>query len=277
MALKADGTSRTVWSNEMRYREGRPEVREYDACYYEIGTVDPNQLQSQNLAEKSRIYVEFTQANDMNVYIYGGKNRFEATEEVVSGNSAVKLNRNYTIDISKGFLIVAYPNKDVETTFEFKYYVAPYNEQSWQEMIQNWDFNSNEGDSVFLIFIIAVAVALICVLCFLFCCFKRCVKKNSRIEIFDDEANNHPIGTSSPRANGGNDTSVQLEELDDGKGLSLSANQKTNNGKNNKVNVELTGEEKIADGKRYSLAKQNDSTVVGSTQKYPNPFDSKKK
>jgi hypothetical protein len=112
MALKADGTSKRVWSNEMRYREGRPEVREYDACYYEIGSVDPNELQNSGLAENSRIYVEFTQATNMNVYIYGGKNRFSATEEVVSGNTQIKLNRNYTIDISKGFLIVAYPNKD---------------------------------------------------------------------------------------------------------------------------------------------------------------------
>ena len=80
MALKADGTSKRVWSNEMRYREGRPEVREYDACYYEIGSVDPNQLQNSGLAENSRIYVEFTQASNMNVYIYGGKNRFSATE-----------------------------------------------------------------------------------------------------------------------------------------------------------------------------------------------------
>jgi len=64
-------------------------------------------------------------------------------------------------------------------------------------MLVNWEFDQENGDTVFLVFCIVAAFVLITVLCCCFCCCKRCCKKTSRIEIIDDAL--------------GNDTSVQME------------------------------------------------------------------
>jgi hypothetical protein len=50
----------------------------------------------------------------MNVYIYGGTGRINATKSMVSGNKSPTVGRNYKLDISRdvGLLVVAYPNKD---------------------------------------------------------------------------------------------------------------------------------------------------------------------
>jgi len=83
-------------------------------------------------------------------------------------------------------------------------------------MILNWNFDDTDGDTVFLIFCIVVAVAILIILCCCFCCCRRCCKKSSRIEIVDDDMGiNHPIGTSSPRLQNGNDTSIQLEDIEE--------------------------------------------------------------
>ena len=65
----------------MKYREGRPEYRQYDACYYEINaeSVDETNATAVSNRDQERIQVSFTKMTEMNVYIYRGQNRFEAT------------------------------------------------------------------------------------------------------------------------------------------------------------------------------------------------------
>jgi len=46
----------------------------------------------------------------MNVYLYGGKDRYSATEEIVRDNEAVSVGRTYSTDYTNGFLLVAYPD-----------------------------------------------------------------------------------------------------------------------------------------------------------------------
>jgi len=70
----------------MKYREGRPEVREYDACYYEIVSVDPQTLELPSSANGPRIFIQFTKKIEMNVYIYEGKSRFDALSPIISDN-----------------------------------------------------------------------------------------------------------------------------------------------------------------------------------------------
>lgn len=48
----------------------------------------------------------------MNVYIYAGTSRFEAIEPIIPGNEQAEVGTTYKIGPDKGFLIVAYPNKD---------------------------------------------------------------------------------------------------------------------------------------------------------------------
>ena len=62
----------------------------------------------------------------MNVFLYGGPNRFEATQSVVQDNLRVQVGKSYYIDYSVGFLLVAYPNKDKQTEFEFTHKVIAF-------------------------------------------------------------------------------------------------------------------------------------------------------
>jgi len=142
----------------------------------------------------------------MNVYIYGGQSRYDATESIVKDNMQVEVGKNYSFDATKGILVIAYPNQDVDTDFEFKYWVAEFKELSWTDMLLEWNFESEDGDAVFLSFVIIAAVVLTIVFCLCFCICRRCCRKNTRVEIVDDDVQNHHLGTNSPRH--GNDTSV---------------------------------------------------------------------
>lgn len=57
----------------------------------------------------------------MNVYLYGGPNRNEATKSVTQNNEPVELGKTYSIDYQVGFLVVAYPNYGKATNLEFTY------------------------------------------------------------------------------------------------------------------------------------------------------------
>lgn len=59
----------------------------------------------------------------MNVYAYQGKDRYSALIPV-NDNQKLQEGKNYTVQFLKGMLIVAYPERDEETEFEFDYFVA---------------------------------------------------------------------------------------------------------------------------------------------------------
>lgn len=111
MGLKAGIEKVHVKSDEMRYKRATSSdlSREYDACYYEI-SMDTSVLDKYNAKE---IKVQITAKKNMNVYIYGGSSRFTATDSVISGNQQATAGSTYSISVSKGFLIVAYPNEVV--------------------------------------------------------------------------------------------------------------------------------------------------------------------
>ena len=51
----------------------------------------------------------------MNVYIWEGTDRESALTSVVPGNEQPKVGALYQVQADSGFLIVAYPNKGVQT------------------------------------------------------------------------------------------------------------------------------------------------------------------
>ena len=252
MSLSAGREPKTVKSDSLRYKEGRPDVREYDACYYQVSPVE-------SASPNDRIFVEFSKLKEMNVYVYQGQSRFEARESIVPGNEQVIAGRNYTADASKGMLIVAYPNEYAETQFEFRYFVTEFAEKEWHEMITDWDFNSYEGDTVFLLFAVVAAILLLCLICLCFCLCRRCTKKHSRVQIIDDDL---PLETISPRPQNGNDTSVQMDDEHE------DPHQMATNQKPSKLSVDM-GDDKKIDGKRYSRAKVNEDAHTHSGS---NPF-----
>ena len=62
----------------------------------------------------------------MNIYAYGGLNRHSATASVSSGNEALEVGKLYTVDATMGMLLIAYPESDTNTDFEFEYWVGLY-------------------------------------------------------------------------------------------------------------------------------------------------------
>lgn len=62
----------------------------------------------------------------MNVYLYGGESRFNATQSIVEGNEKVEVGREYSIEYKKGMLLIAYPNYLVDTELEFDYWIGAF-------------------------------------------------------------------------------------------------------------------------------------------------------
>ena len=72
------------------------------------------------------IDVTVTKASEMNVYLYGGADRFSATMPITKSNEAVTVGTTYRVDSETGFFMVAYPNQGVATDFEFTYSLSGY-------------------------------------------------------------------------------------------------------------------------------------------------------
>lgn len=129
MRLDADLTKQTISllkGNSLQYVEGGPGVRSYDSCFYEIGSKIENVSAAENKTEENsnlKIVLNLSKLKNMNVFVYGGKDRYSATKPI-NGNQQLIAGRNYTVPVSEGMLLVAYPNKDSETEFEFDYFVA---------------------------------------------------------------------------------------------------------------------------------------------------------
>ena len=62
----------------------------------------------------------------MNVYLYGGSDRFNAITPITDQNEQVVLDQEYTVDADVGFLLIAYPDEDAETEFEFTFNLGSY-------------------------------------------------------------------------------------------------------------------------------------------------------
>ena len=61
---------------------------------------------------KNRLFIQVTKSKEMNVYLYGGKDRLSATVSLVNGNTPVEIGYSYNARISTGMLLIAYPNQD---------------------------------------------------------------------------------------------------------------------------------------------------------------------
>ena len=130
MKIFADTTEKTISTEDIYYLKGAPSVRQYDSCFYEIGMSDITEEQRAELLTGDNnaisINVRVTKASEMNAYLYGGADRYSATMPIVQNNEQVSLGHTYKVDSETGFLLVAYPNTDVDTEFEFTYTLEGY-------------------------------------------------------------------------------------------------------------------------------------------------------
>lgn len=73
----------------MRYRQGDQLTREYDACFYEVGadpripTYSMEELKKESTTRQINLFFQLVRKKEMNVYIYGGRDRFTATKSIV--------------------------------------------------------------------------------------------------------------------------------------------------------------------------------------------------
>ena len=80
----------------------------------------------------SKLYLRLTKkSGGMNVYVWEGLSRDEARQPVVEGNRQPVVAERYWVPVSSGFLVVAFPDEDVETELEFEVWVEePADEQT---------------------------------------------------------------------------------------------------------------------------------------------------
>lgn len=71
-----------------------------------------------------KLFFKVTKMTEINVYIYGGSSRDNATEKITDKNKAVEINKEYSVDVDTGIFIVAFPNKNQnETELAFNYWI----------------------------------------------------------------------------------------------------------------------------------------------------------
>lgn len=129
-----------------------------------------------------RIYLQVTKSSQMNIYLYGGKSRSDSTMSLIGDNEQVTVGKEYTIEVKKGMLLVAYPNKDQETEFEFNYWVAPYDKTVLDKMIE-LDFDGPMGQQAKAMLVAAAAgLAVIFCVC-VCCCVKKCKKAKAKNQV----------------------------------------------------------------------------------------------
>ena len=68
-------------SVSLLFRKGKPSYRRYESCYYQIRSTNSNfdLNEIKNVGDGVRLYIKFTKIDKMNVYLYGGNSRFNAT------------------------------------------------------------------------------------------------------------------------------------------------------------------------------------------------------
>lgn len=105
---------------DMEDGEGDGEMMEGDGDMMEgedmdemSGSGEDEEIDIDNLM----LIVEVIKATEMNVFLYEGKSRHDAKMPLVPMNKMPTLNQQYAVPCDSGILVVAYPNKDVDTEF----------------------------------------------------------------------------------------------------------------------------------------------------------------
>ena len=131
MKIKAGVAKKSFSTDKLQYVEGTASTRKHDSCYYQL-VADLTEDELSKLKEAPmdgvKIHVKVKKADQMNVYLYGGKDRASATSKIVDENANPEVDEEYVFDYAEGIMIVAYPNKDQATNFEFEYWVGAYEE-----------------------------------------------------------------------------------------------------------------------------------------------------
>lgn len=98
------------------------------------------------------IRLKFTKLTEMNAYIYGGRSRKTAYENITLQNVPAQLAVTYNISAYRGLVVVAYPNKDKSTEFAFDYWVEvmPPPKKEEEKVPAHWsEFEGDFGEQIY--------------------------------------------------------------------------------------------------------------------------------
>lgn len=129
-----------------------------------------------------KLFFKLTKKTEMNVYLYGGTSRNNATERVVDGNGQAELNKEYELSLDSGLFIVAFPNLDKETTeLAFNYWVEA---KKVPKLVPWHQFEGEQGETIFMLICLLALIQLLCItcVCCYYCCKSRQLKKQIGVE-----------------------------------------------------------------------------------------------
>ena len=107
----------------MKFREGAPDYRKYDCCYYIIKAQGTDYSKTGSSDDEASILIRFNKTTAIDAYIYGGTDRFNAKRPVTPRNAAIQEGRIYSVPKNVGFLVVTIPEYEAQTELEFEYWV----------------------------------------------------------------------------------------------------------------------------------------------------------
>ena len=161
--LLATEGKQTVKSDEMKLVEGSSKVRRHDTCHYLIKL--SSETDKAKLPSGAKLHFWINLSTNMNVYVYEGKTRLTATKSLVENNRQASASVNFEVGLDSGLLVIAYPQKDLATRFEFNYWVGT-------SKIPPADVDEDD-ENLTAVVIGAACVALILVAIIIACCVIR--------------------------------------------------------------------------------------------------------
>jgi len=117
-----------------------------------------------------------------------------ASESIVYHNEQPKLGKLYGVDATSGILVVAYPNENATTSFEFEYYTGMVSEDELDQF--SWELHRDPKDQNNFIMTVGIVAGAFSWCVLMACCCQKDpknIEKKKKEEEADEEINETKI------------------------------------------------------------------------------------
>mmetsp|Transcript_1705 Transcript_1705/g.1167 ORF Transcript_1705/g.1167 Transcript_1705/m.1167 type:complete len:189 (-) Transcript_1705:386-952(-) len=174
-----DQTTNLQVENVLNFVNYSANVTDLYACYWHF-YVDDYEWE-----EGSYINVKVRSQSNVQVYMFGGNSRRNASINLTVGNSSLTTT-TYSIDASAEVMLMMVPVEQANST-EFKFSVYASGEQySWLKAL----YIGEDADFYFYLTIIAGSLIVLILFIILIICICRCCKKSNKKKITPEEHRN---------------------------------------------------------------------------------------
>ena len=143
--LVADATVRKVTVTSLPSYVTTSRSPNYLACYYHVKGDD------YTWKSGAKIKVTLTAASNVQVYLFGGTTRINASIAVTLNNASLVANQSYTLDISTEAVLLVVPSALTNTNYTFTYQIEGTKYNWWQRLLFGKD-----GQTYFIV-VVALA------------------------------------------------------------------------------------------------------------------------